>query len=151
VTTADAPSSARTWAVRGAILASIALSGTAIVGAVLARLEAMSAPVPSVHGLRLGVTPEDVRQRRAGEGWTTQVSASGDLVLERPGEVYEFHEGMLVAATVEVDQSDPGPAREITPTSVLVRDRTGSRTRLRLVSRGCPTHAEEAARLVAGP
>lgn len=151
MTAAAPPGAARTWVVRGAILGSIALSGTAVVGAVIARLEAMSAPVPSVHGIRLGASPDDVRDRRAGEGWTTRVSTGGDLVLERPGETYEFHEGLLVAATVEIAEVDSGPPREITPSSVLVRDRTAAGTRVRLVSRECPTHAEEAGRLAAEP
>jgi hypothetical protein len=144
----------RTWIVRAAILGSIALTGAAVVGAVLERLEAMSAPVPTVRGLRLGLTPDEVRAQRTGGEWTTRAEASGDLTLERAGERYEFHEGLLVAATVDLATHDPesaGPARLLSPGSVLVRQPTGSGVRLRLVSRDCPTHAEEARRLATDP
>jgi hypothetical protein len=140
--------------VRGAILGSITLTGAAVVGAVIERLETMSAPVPTVRGVRLGLTPDEVRAQRGGGEWTTQVQASGDLALERAGERYEFHEGRLVAASLDVAANDPegaGPARLLTASSVLVRQPTASGVRLRLVSRDCPTHAEEARRLAADP
>lgn len=144
----------RTWVVRGAILGSIALTGAAAVGAVLDRLEAMSAPVPTVRDVRLGMTPDEVRARRGGGEWTTLVEASGDLALERPGERYEFHEGLLVAVTLELAATDPearGAGRMLSPGSVLVRQPTESGVRVRLVSRDCPTHVDEARRLAGGP
>lgn len=140
------------WAVRGAMLASIALTCAAVTGVVLDRLESLSAPVPTVLGLRLGASVDEVRERRAGEGWTTRVDQSGDLVVERPDEVYGFHEGLLVAVDVVLagGAADAvGPDRVISPGSVLARERAGvDRVRVRLVSRTCPTHRELADRLV---
>jgi hypothetical protein len=139
------------WAVRLAILVSIAASGAAIVGVVLARLEAMSAPVSSVRGLRLGSRPEEVRQSRGGEGWTTSLDGTGDLLLARQDELYAFHEGALVAIDVVLPDGDPeaaGPDLVISEVSVLARDHLGSRVRVRLVSRVCPTHAAAAGELL---
>lgn len=141
----------RVWVVRTAILASIALSGAAVVGVVLDRLEAMSAPVPSVHGLRLGATPDEVRAAREGE-WTSRVDQSGDLVLSRDSETYAFHEGGLVAIDVVLGSTAAdaqGPELVVTSGSVMARDRTAQGVRVRLVSRTCPTHAESAQALVA--
>lgn len=141
----------RAWLVRGAIIGSIVLTGAAVVGMLIDRLEAMSAPIPSIRGVRLGMTSDEIRTLRSGGGWTTVVDASGDLALERPGERYEFHEGLLVAATVELAHGEAeasGPARSVSSGSVLVRQTTQSGARLRLVSRVCPTHADEARRLV---
>lgn len=140
----------RVWGVRAAILSSIALSGAAVVGVVLDRLEAMSAPVPTVHGVRLGATPDEVRSLREGE-WTSMVDQSGDLVLVRQGESYAFHEGALVSVDVVVPSASPdalGPDGVVTAGSVLVRDRGETSVRIRLVSRTCPTHADAAERLV---
>ena len=139
------------WIVRGAILVSVLLSCVAIVGVVLDRLEAMSAPVPSVLGLRLGATVDEVRAARGGSDWTTRVDQSGDLEVARADESYSFHEGLLVAVDAQVagtatDAS--GPPREVTPGTVLAREPSGSGVRLRLVSRTCPTHAEAAEALV---
>ena len=146
------PSSRRTWALRAAILASIVLSGVALVGAVIARLEILSAPVPTLLGLRLGVTPDEVRARRAGGEWTTRVEPSGDLSLVRGDERYEFHEGLLVAVAVALDAHEPdaiGPALVVTPVTVLVREPTQGGIQVRMISRTCPTHSEEAERLAA--
>lgn len=142
----------RVWLVRVAILASIALSGAALVGAVIARLELLSAPVPSVLGLRLGISPDELRARRSGGEWTTRLEASGDLSLSRGAERYEFHEGMLVAVELELPAAEPdaaGPPIVVTPVTVLVREPTSSGVRVRMISRTCPTHAGEAERLAA--
>lgn len=148
-----ASSPRRVWLVRLAILGSILLSGAALVGAVIARLEMISAPVPTVLGLRLGVTPEELRARRPGGEWTSRVEASGDLALERPGERYQFHEGLLVAVDVQLRAGEPdaaGPPLAVTPVTVVERRPLGAGVRVRMISRTCPTHAEEAERLVAG-
>jgi hypothetical protein len=129
-----------------AILVSITLSGGAVVGIVLDRLEAMSAPLSSIHGLRLGATPDEVRSVREGE-WTSSVDGTGDLVLSRDGESYAFHEGALVAVDLLLarDAIDAqGPDLVVTEGSVLARDFETQRVRVRLVSRTCPTHAETA-------
>lgn len=140
------------WTVRAAILVSIALSGVAVVGVVLERLESMSAPVPSVHGLRLGATVDEVRAAREGE-WTSRVDQSGDLLLSRDGESYWFHEAGLVAMDVTVlpEAADAsGPRLTVTDGSVLTRTQEGAGVRVRLISRTCPTHAQLAEALVAG-
>jgi hypothetical protein len=139
------PSSAAivTWR-RLAILASIVLLSVAMTGVALNRLERMSAPLPSVLGLRLGARVEDVREARGNEGWTTRVDQTGDLVLERPDERYDFHEGLLVAVDVRLDATSrdaAGPAIEVTAASVLARESTPSGARVQLVSRTCPTHS----------
>jgi hypothetical protein len=138
------------WVVRVAILASIALSGAAVVGVVLDRLDAMSAPLPSVLGLRLGATPDEVRAAREGD-WTSRVDQSGDYELSREGETYAFHEGGLVAVDVLVPASAAdaqGPGLVVTTGSVLARERLAEGVRVRLVSRTCPTHADTAQALV---
>jgi len=119
---------------------------------VITRLEQISAPVPTVLGLRLGATPDEVRTSRGGGEWTSRVEPSGDLSLSRGSERFEFHEGQLVAVSVEVPPGEPaatGPAIVVTPLTVLVREPAGPLVRLRMISRTCPTHAEEADRLVA--
>lgn len=146
--------SASPWPIRLAILASIALSGAAIVGVVLDRLEALSAPVPSVRGLRLGATPEEVRAVRPGGGWTTRVDQTGDLELSRDGESYWFHEGLLVLLDVTLAPTDgdaAGPQIVTSPGSVLAREPVAGAVRVRLVSRTCPTHEGLARSLLAGP
>ena len=142
----------RVWWVRAAIVASIVLSGTALVGAVITRLEELSAPVPAVLGLRLGATPDEVRTSRGGGDWTSRVEPSGDLSLSRGEEHYEFHEGQLVAVSIVVAPGEPdatGSAFVLTPLTVLVREPAGEFVRVRMISRTCPTHAEEADRLAA--
>lgn len=139
------------WLARGAILLSIALACVGVTGVVIERLEAMSAPVPTVLGLRLGATPDEVRASRGGEGWTTRVDQTGDLLLERDGEHYSFHEGLLVAVDVLVRLGDPGadgPAREVSVGSVLARDASPPSVRIQLVSRTCPTHTATVDRLL---
>jgi hypothetical protein len=137
------------WAVRAAILVSIALSGAAAVAVVLQRLEALSAPVPTALGLRLGSTVDEVRAVRGAGEWTTRVDATGDLEIARGEERYSFHEGLLVAVDALVLPADgEGPPFELSDASVLVREPVGGRIRVRLVSRTCPTHAEAANALV---
>ncbi|MBN8613133.1 MAG: hypothetical protein J0L92_21255 [Deltaproteobacteria bacterium] len=145
-------SSVLTWR-RLAILASIVLVSIAMTGVALDRLERMSAPLPSVLGLRLGARVEDVREARGDEGWTTRVDQTGDLVLERAEERYDFHEGLLVAVDVRLDAAAPdasGRALEVTPASVLARETLPNGARVQLVSRTCPTHAATAD-LLLGP
>ncbi len=142
------------WLVRGAVIVSVVFACAAATGVVIDRLEAMSAPVPSVLGLRLGATVDDLRAARGGDDWTTRVDQSGDLEVSHGEDRYSFHEGLLVAVDVRLDASMPdasGPPRVVTAGSVLVRDPSDSGVRVRLVSRTCPTHAEAAEALVRGP
>ena len=146
--------------VRRAIGTLVAICAVSIGGLAYRWLEAASAdPRPSVIGVRLGMTAEQVRARVDTRGpgtWTTRLR-SGDWVLEhRTGDEsdeLELHDGQLVAVRVDAPaRADllSGPDRQVTPGSVLVRARAGDRVRLTLLSRACPTHHEEAERLVAG-
>lgn len=116
-------------------------------------------PRPSVVGVRLGMTADEVRRRvdERGSGTWTSAVVDGDWHLEHVAadgsERFEIHEGQLVAVRAEglVGRDRPAsPAREVTPGSVLVRTVEGDRVRITLLSRACPTHRAEAERLVAG-
>lgn len=149
--TLPVPRSGRTWPARVAVITSVLFLGVAASAVTLWRLEAMSAPIPSVLGLRLGATPDDVRTARPGGDWVTRVESSGDLAVERSGESYSFHEGLLVSVDVQLPTTHPdaaGPPGVLSPGSVLVRERVADGVRVRLVSRACPTHASTAASLV---
>lgn len=143
----------RVWLARASLTGSILLVGVALVGAVVERLEAISTPPPAVRGLRLGLALDEVRSQLGGEGWTTQLDTWGDLVLARPGERYDFHEGQLVRVEVTLEASDAdaaGADRVVTPLTVLSRERTSDgRVTVRMISRLCPTHREEAEALAA--
>lgn len=131
----------------------------ALVGVVMQVVAALDAdPRPSVLGVRLGMTADEVRRRidERGPGtWTTAV-VEGDWHLEHVGadgsERFEIHEGQLVAVRAEgvAGHDRPTtPPREVTPGSVLVRTSRGDRVQITLLSRACPTHRIEAEALVA--
>jgi hypothetical protein len=115
---------------------------------------------PSLGGLRLGMTPDDVRARFSpGRGsFRSEISGTDTaLVHEAEGSEparFEFHDGQLVAVrlVLPLGAADAsGPALRTTPGSVLVRRvRDASSVEARLLSRTCPTHHGEAERLVAG-
>lgn len=130
----------------------------ALGGAVMQLVAALGAdPRPSVLGIRLGMTADEVRRRMDERGpgtWTTAV-VDGDWHLEHVAadgtERFEIHEGQLVAVRAEgvAGRDRPtAPAREVTPGSVLVRTVEGDRVQITLLSRACPTHRIEAERLV---
>jgi hypothetical protein len=114
-------------------------------------------PRPSVLGVRLGMTADDVRARIDARGpgqWTTSL-VGGDWVLEHRGSDetgrFEIHEGQLVAIRIDGAPSSDLPTEprfEVTPGSVLVRRDEGGRVRITLLSRACPTHHDEAEALV---
>lgn len=59
---------------------------------------------------------------------------------------FEFHNGMLVAALVFLDPSDPGakgPALVVTPVAVTARESRGNQVRVRVIARDCPAHQDE--------
>lgn len=112
---------------------------------------------PEVLGLRLGMTPDDVRARFASTAFRTELGedvaliADGPLTPEVPTARFEFHEGQLVAVRLRVASEAPaasGPDRELSPQIVLARthEADGS-TSVVLLSRTCPTHREEAMHL----
>lgn len=140
------------------MLAALALASAAWLGA--RWLAAANAdPRPSVLGLRLGMTADEARgrldARRAGE-WTSEPTGTDWTFVHRGAEdttELTLHEGQLVAIRVDAPASDDlrtGPDRQVTPGSVLVRTEAGGRVRITLLSRACPTHHDEAERLVAG-
>ncbi|MBZ0116922.1 MAG: hypothetical protein K8H88_08005 [Sandaracinaceae bacterium] len=126
--------------------------------------KAISPPASTVLlGVRLGLTPSQARSalqtgaqgsfrtETSGEDlaliWTPQAGASSPVRSAR----LEFHLGQLVALRAELSPSAPesaGPARAVTATSVLARDRRGDAVQITWLARSCPTHADEARRLV---
>jgi len=140
--------------VRRAIVVLAVLSLAAIVAIAYPWVQSLSRdPRPSVLGVRLGMTADDVRQRVDEQGpseWSSSI-VDGDWVLEsRRGPrraTFEIHEGQLVAIRIEGPASSDlpsTPAYEETPGSVLVRRVDGDTTRITLLSRACPTHHDEA-------
>jgi hypothetical protein len=119
----------------------------------------------AVPGVRLGMSPRDVRARfePGGEGaWQTRLGADDDTVLEwsaREGATtveharFEFHLGMLVAVRAHLRASagdSQGLRVEATPKTVLARTRAAGTpgVDVTLLARDCPTHHEEAESLV---
>lgn len=121
----------------------------------------MEPAIPTIDGVRLGMTPEQVRRRFAGgssASWHTEIDG-GDLRLIRAsaGELdrearFEFHNGMLVAIRLDLREDAPLAAGEplvISAGSVLTRAREESgRVKLTVLSRDCPTHADEVSRIL---
>lgn len=136
------------------------LVGIAVLSAVSlgVRLLSEGEPSPTLWGVRLGMSATEVRARveeRTEGTWTTRLE-SGDWVLERVMEGqharFELHDARLVAIRIEAPTAADFPASpsyEETEDGVLVRDAHGDRVEATLLSRSCPTHREEAARLVA--
>ncbi len=112
--------------------------------------------------VKLGMAPRDVRDRFAqSEGGTWAVRAGGgeDLVIDWTGTptsrferaTFEFHLGMLVAARAVTKPGAPGPLGvSVTPVSVRAREASpDGRVGVTLLSRDCPNHKEEVAKLAA--
>ncbi|MDB4942276.1 MAG: hypothetical protein JWP97_1810 [Labilithrix sp.] len=115
-------------------------------------------PVP---GVRLGMTPRDVRDRWDPEGkgtWQTKLGAANDdTVLEwastggGPGTQarFEFHLGMLVAVRAHLREATKAERIDRTAKTVTVRRPEEGGTEVTLLSRDCPTHHDEAESLAA--
>lgn len=110
-----------------------------------------------LHGVLLGMTPSDVRDRFVGQPqgvWHSEMRADPVLVWTAPGTTasFEFHGGILVAVRMLVRASDPaaqGRSLDVSNASVLVRRlQTDGRVEVTLLARDCPTHAEEVRRLI---
>lgn len=113
-----------------------------------------------VAGVRLGMSPRDVRDRFDGGGpgaWQTKVGggagATDDTVLEWSaiGEAtrattarFEFHLGMLVAVRAHLREPAGAERVDVTPKTVAVRGPGGGGTDVTILARDCPTHHEEA-------
>lgn len=114
-------------------------------------------------GVRLGMTPADVRRSfvLASAGRFQSEPAATDFALAwsplRPAGVesarFEFHESLLVAVrlrgTLGAIDALEGPSFEQTPGSVLARNAASNMTDVIWLSRACPTHANEVARMLA--
>jgi hypothetical protein len=116
------------------------------------------------HGVRLGMTPSDVRARYELPGdFRATTTEEGDYLLDfAPDETseasvhsarFEFHLGLLVALRAEIAPGDPwADDRGVTVTESAVRETTEEspdRVQVTLIARNCPTHADEVQRLLA--
>lgn len=135
-------------------------------GAVAAwTVHARGGATTDVWGVRLGDSLSMTRDHfraPAGGAWTSS-AAPEPILAWAPGSAspspvasarFEFHEGMLVAARLELRsdaEAAQGPSLEIGRSSVLARETLADRTRLTLISRDCPEHAAEVRRLLAHP
>lgn len=116
----------------------------------------------SHHGVRLGDSMENARTAFQGGGAGTWTSETGKVPAltwkaQPPGGTLrearlEFHDGMMVAGRF-VESPDAaeakGPPVEVTPASVIERRRDGEVVRVTVVSRSCPEHVDEVARILA--
>lgn len=144
----------------------VLLLAAAFCSTVACTREAANEPIP---GVRLGMTPRDVRERFEGGGegaWQTKVGggaagASDDTVLEwnaagdkgrATNARFEFHLGMLVAVRAHLREPLPAERIDLTPKTVTVRTPgapgTGGSDVI-VLARDCPTHHEEAESLAA--
>lgn len=127
-------------------------------------LGACSTEPDAMPNVKLGMAPGDVRDRfePGGPGrWQTSVGAAADdTAIEwkaKDGSAkvrearFEFHLGMLVAIRATTNEPAPPSERVVaTPATVTVR-RPGMSggSEIAVLSRSCPTHQEEAAKLAA--
>jgi hypothetical protein len=113
------------------------------------------------HGVRLGMSPGDVRARfePGADGAFASEAGSSVLLQWTPrgrssvaAAEFQFHNGMLTYLHAEVDNADPvaaGPALWIGPTSVVERKPGSRTTKVLSIARDCPTHADRVKELVA--
>ncbi len=117
--------------------------------------------VPTVHhGVRLGDTMAEVRAAFDGGpgAWSSETGKVPSLTWRATGETsrvsearFEFHGGMMVAARfVEAEgaREAKGPPVDVTPASVIERRREGGVVRVNVVSRSCPEHVDEVAKIL---
>ena len=124
----------------------------------------------AIPGVRLGMSPRDVRDRfEAGREGTWQTKVGGgagvtdDTVLEwnAPGEAkaaagsratharFEFHLGMLVAIRAHLAEAVSTERVDLTAKTVTLRSPQAGGTEITILARDCPTHHDEAEGLVA--
>ena len=113
------------------------------------------------YGVRLGMTPAEVRATFAPPAATDarwRLDASREIALEWSGSGrsfrFEFHGAQLMAIRAVLERKDPstqGLALDVTNATVLHRHARGDgRVEVTLLARDCPSHAEEARRLISG-
>jgi hypothetical protein len=119
----------------------------------------------ALPGVRLGMSPRDVRDRFDGGGqgaWQTKVGggvgASDDTILEWSSTQattrattarFEFHLGMLVAIRAHLREGAGAERVDLTPKTVTVRAPQAGGTEVTILARDCPTHHDEAESLAA--
>jgi hypothetical protein len=153
------PLNRRTWwpllPITIAIVLTTLAAFTAIAG--------LAAPDPgTVRGVRLGMTTDQVRQRfeaGAPASWRTEIAGTDLTLIRAPGGSldrearFEFHDGMLVALRMDLPEHAPeaiGDPIWSSTATVIARSRVEpGRVRFVVLARDCPTHAEEAARILA--
>jgi len=128
-----------------------------------------------VEGVRLGMSPRDVRERwvnsaTSSGSWRVSVGPDGDTVLDwsenasaasnperSPGAGsgpvksarFDFHLGMLVAIHAQLREKTTRPIVEITSAAASVREPASEGSSLVIVARDCPTHRGEASAIEA--
>lgn len=141
-----------------ALVVLVGLTLVSAAGLLVAPFRGEEPSAGSAWGVRLGMSATELRARveQRGPGtWTTRLE-SGDWVLERDTDrehaAFALHDGRVVAIRIEGPASaelDPTPSYEETAESVRIRARRGERVEITILSRTCPTHHDEAERLVA--
>lgn len=130
--------------------------------ALVATIVVPSGPeVPSIRGVRLGMSAEQVRERFEGgapASWRTEIAGADLALIRAPGgsfdreSRFELHNGMLVAIRLDLRDDLPESSGEriaITPGSVTARSTLEpGRVALTVLARDCPTHAEEVSRIL---
>jgi|GEM_PF-1242227 len=113
-----------------------------------------------LRGVRIGLSAADTRARFLAPGpgvWASESSPEPSLRWSASGAtdvreaVFEFHQGMLVAVRLKVSPKSPeatGPSLEQTPARVISRQAEGDAVAVTLLSRSCPAHAAEVAKLL---
>lgn len=147
-----------TWTPLLVLLPAIVALG-ALLGSLL--LPGSSPAIGEVRGVRLGMTPDQVRERfdrGAPSSWRTEIAGTDLSLIRAPsGSLdrearFEFHEGMLVAMRFDLSADAPeasGDPITISTASVTARTRgQGGRVSLVVLARDCPTHAEEVSRIL---
>ncbi len=113
------------------------------------------------YGVRLGISAADLRDRYELPGeWSLSTDEAGGLELgwlpEAPGSVksarFQFHEGLLVAIRARLASQDAfAGADGIVVTADAIMHRVSGEdgfSQMSVISRNCPTHADEVAHLM---
>lgn len=137
------------------VLAALAVAAALGAGVAIAS-RALSDPRPSIYGVRLGMTADEIRARidEAHDGTWSASADSGEWVLEHTqGDTharFELHDGQLMAIRVDAPLTAAlaGAPLEVTEGTVLTRREHDGRIAWTLLSRSCPTHRAEAEALV---
>jgi hypothetical protein len=117
--------------------------------------------MPDFYGVRLGMSPREVRARFSEQGtWETVPAQELTLSWKRATAAnatradFEFHNGILVAFTTQLAATEAFAQGALTVTPAAVRtcrtlDSAANGRECRVIARDCPTHAEEVRRLLA--